>query len=128
MESIINVHYGAEIALKGGNRTWFEDLLVKNIRQMVPEATVVKKESRILIELGAESNTEEVVARFQRIFGIEWYSRATKTNANMQEMEEAVAQLSHNWEKVPIRVETKRSDKSFPHESMEINKRVGQRL
>lgn len=153
---IINIHYGAEITLKGGNRSWFENLLIRNIRSVLQNEKIQKKESRLVVELNESSATEKILEDLGKIFGIEFYSLGVqvkpfstlqdpqcqkgldpKTNdsadlyrmkPSIEAIEQAVLQMSQSWPRESVAVETKRSDKSFPLTSMEVNKQVGQQL
>lgn len=127
-QPIINIHYGAEIALKGGNRSWFEGLLIRNIREVVTREKIRRNESRLIVELTRDSDVQKILESLGRIFGIEWYSPGIRVPARIESIEEAVLELSQSWPRARVAVDAKRSDKSFPLNSMEINRQVGQRL
>src|SRR5437667_4796990 len=77
MTSIV-VHY-KELALKGRNRPWFIQLLVRNLKVVlegVPVKAIRSVMGRIEIELGADAPWEEARRRVSRVFGIANFSYA----------------------------------------------------
>ena len=63
----ISVHF-AEIALKGGNRSQFENALVDNIRSQVGRAKISRTESRIIVT--PECGMEDALKGLSKVFGI----------------------------------------------------------
>ncbi len=77
MNSIV-VHY-KELALKGKNRPWFIQLLVRNLRKALMGIDVRRVSSvmgRIEIELGEGAPSTEIRSRIGRVFGIANFSYA----------------------------------------------------
>ena len=77
MNSIV-VHY-KELALKGRNRPWFIQLLVRNLRKALTGLDVRRVRSvmgRIEIELGEAAASTEIRDRIGRVFGIANFSYA----------------------------------------------------
>ena len=77
MTSIV-IHY-KELALKGKNRPWFIQLLVRNLKTALAGlhvASVRSSMGRIELELRPDSPWEEVRERLSRIFGIANFSYA----------------------------------------------------
>src|SRR5262249_933019 len=71
MRSVV-VHY-KELALKGKNRPWFIQLLVRNLKVALTGLHVASVRSimgRIELELGDEPSWDELRARLSRVFGI----------------------------------------------------------
>lgn len=130
MKEIILVKNG-ELALKGLNRSTFEDILVKNIRRRLHDLgkfSYQKSQSTIMIEpLDDNIDLEEAAERLSKVFGIAGFSRAAVAEKNMEEilkiageyLEEQLLDIN------TFKVEAKRSDKHFPLKSPEICREVG---
>lgn len=132
---IILVHYN-EIALKGNNRRWFEDILIKNIRvalaQEQLQCTVSAEYGRLVLFGGdiAQHNEQgnrelTIVTLLKQIPGIGAILVGVKVNATMQEIEEATLTVVQQQEFTTFAIDTHRTDKRFPYTSMEMNKRLG---
>lgn len=116
MERKIVVHYG-EIGLKGKNRDFFEKLLVKNIRRK--GGKVRRKYGRLEVEF--EEGIEE---KLRKIPGIKYFGSGFKTSLDMDEIKSAsLLALPKSFS--TFCVKASRSNKSFPLNSMEINREVG---
>lgn len=79
MKSIFVIHYG-ELALKGGNRSWFENRLVRNIRRALESFEGVRVDriyGRILLDPGPCAHQMSAIEeQLSRVFGIAWFGRA----------------------------------------------------
>lgn len=131
MEKVIIVRHG-EISLKGLNRPFFEDNLVKNIKRSLRRfegLTIFKSESRIYIENLGLANPEEIAFRAAKVFGVVSVSIAAKIPSDLElikatALEMVNAQLPRASFKT-FKVETKRADKKFPLESLAVSREVG---
>lgn len=122
----------AEIALKGGNRHWFENLLVKNIKDHLKalggEYRVKKIHGRMIVE--AEGDEAQLTEVLRHIPGIQNFSLARSLDHDLERIK-AVAKemvglaLEGTQGEVPFRVDARRSFKGFPLKSQEINMEVG---
>lgn len=130
MKEIILLKCG-EIALKGLNRSGFEDRLVKNCkRRLEPlgDFKFGKAQSTIYIEPKSEDiDLDEAVARLQKVFGIVALTRACVAEKDWNDITEKAKIYLENV--LPFvktfKVEAKRSDKSFPMKSPEISREMG---
>ena len=130
MKEIILLKCG-EIALKGLNRSGFEDRLVKNCkRRLEPlgDFKFGKAQSTIYIEPKSEDiDLDEAVARLQKVFGIVALTRACVAEKDWNDITEKAKTYLENV--LPFvktfKVEAKRSDKSFPMKSPEISREMG---
>jgi thiamine biosynthesis protein ThiI len=129
-DPVIVVHYH-ELWLKGRNRRFFLGKLFTALRQALQGIPVLRIEQpgdRFLIRLGAGASTADATARVERVLGIANYAVARNVEPDMG----AVCRAA--WEEVePLRfltfaVRAKRSDKAFPHPTMEIESTVGRYL
>jgi len=129
------VHY-AEIALKGRNRASFEKQLQGNLRRALTRVCgaenlhVRRLTGRLLVELPEEAATEEAERRLAECFGVSSFARCTVVPAEIDKIEAAVLAAVEERRKsggscASFAVRAKRSDKSFPLTSQEINVRLG---
>ena len=84
MSSVV-VHY-AELALKGRNRPWFINTLVRSIREALADLDVVKVQSlmgRIGIELGPRAEWPAIRERLANLPGIGNFAHATHTTPDL---------------------------------------------
>lgn len=129
MKEIILVKYG-EIILKGGNRARFERVLVSNIKNSVKniaEIKVLLMQATIYIEVAEEDKIDAVTAQLEKVFGIVSITRACVVEKDMEKIREAALEYCRGELKpgVKFKVEAKRSDKSFPYNSLQIAMDVG---
>ena len=117
--------------MKGGNRRFFESLLVRNVLAALGgggEFRVQKGQGRIL--LFSEKRTDEAAARdaLSKTFGVDSLSFPIQSKAEIKEIESAVLTGSERLSGKSIKVDTKRSDKGFPLTSPQVNAIVGRAL
>ncbi len=130
MKEIILIKNG-ELALKGLNRSTFEDILIKNIRKRIKplgEFEYRKEQSTIsVIPVDEYIDMDEVSDRISRVFGIAAYSRALQVEKDMSViLQNAPDYLAEQLKEAKtFKVEGKRSDKKFPLKSPEISAEVG---
>ena len=130
MKEIILIKNG-ELALKGLNRSTFEDILIKNIRKrikMLGEFEYRKEQSTIsVVPMDEYIDMDEVSDRISRVFGIAAFSRALQVEKDMSViLKNAPDYLAEQLKQAKtFKVEGKRSDKKFPLKSPEISAEVG---
>ncbi len=118
MEKVIVVHYG-EIATKGENRAFFERKLVEAIRR-VSGGKAKRRYGRIEVEYN-----DKVAERLAKIPGIRYYGVGYKTSLSLDEIREAALKvLPESFE--TFKIDTSRSNKNFPLNSIEINRDIGE--
>ncbi len=130
MKEIILIKNG-ELALKGLNRSTFEDILIKNIRKRIKplgEFEYRKEQSTVaVVPMDDYIDMDEVSDRIGRVFGIAAYSRALQVEKDMNKiLENTPSYLAEQLKAVKtFKVEGKRADKKFPFKSPEIAAEVG---
>ncbi len=130
MKEILLCKYG-EIVLKGGNRRYFEDTLVKEMRYRASnfgKFQITNVQSTMTIEpMDDFADLDGMYEAARRLFGIAAVGRAAVAEKNMESiMATAKAYLPQFLEgKRTFKVEGKRSDKTFPLASPEIAREVG---
>lgn len=130
MKEIILIKNG-ELALKGLNRSTFEDILIKNIRRRIKplgDFEYRKEQSTVtVIPMDDYIDMDEVSNRIGNVFGIAAYSRALQVEKDMTEiLDNAPGYLAEQLRNAKtFKVEGKRSDKKFPLTSPQIAAEVG---
>jgi thiamine biosynthesis protein ThiI len=126
MKSIV-VHY-KELALKGKNRPWFVQVLVRNLRAALRGLGVASVRSgmgRIEIELAPEASWDEVRDRMHRVFGIANFSYAGRAPHDFPTLAGKILEELGDREVASFRVSARRADKRFPFTSPQIEREVG---
>ena len=130
MNDIILLKLG-EIVLKGLNRKSFEQKLMSNVRRRlepVGRFRVYCLQSTVYVE--AEEDGADMDAAFEalkKVFGVIKLSRAAACEKDKDAIAAlAIEYLREDMERVrSFKVESKRSDKSFPMTSIELSQYVG---
>ena len=122
-----------EIALKGGNRNFFEKRLKKNIKLNLRDVkcTVSGGRGRFFIE-APEDNAAEVESALSRTFGIKGFSLVNKLNKDIDLIIEEAVRLARenieNNEGTRFKIQSRRADKSFPMSSYDISCATGEAI
>ncbi len=126
MTSVI-VHY-SELALKGRNRPWFIQALVRTIRSVLADLDVVHVmavNGRIEVRFQSGDQWEETRTRLSRLPGIANLARAVHVPADLDVMATTVLGGLRGKPPRPFRIKATRADKRFPVPSPEIERRIG---
>ena len=127
MEKVFIVHYG-EVGLKGRNRAFFENRLVRNIKQALEDTEYLDVQriyGRILVRLGADSDVPEIQRRLRTVMGIAHFELCGVADQNMEAIKNAALKWVRGQEFQTLKVETRRANKRFPLTSPEISAEVG---
>ena len=133
MNRVFLCHY-SEVGLKKGNRTYFERILETNMRKSLQRAfpqekfSVKKELKRFLISFDRDVPVEKVKAALEAVFGLENFSPVLSVPLQIDQIEEAALYLMESRPERTFAVRAKRSDKSFPMNSQEINVRIGAKI
>jgi thiamine biosynthesis protein ThiI len=130
MKSVV-IHY-KELALKGKNRPWFIQLLVRNLKVALAGLHVAAVRSimgRIELELGDDTPWDEVRDRLRRVFGIANFSRASRGPHDFDQLAAAIlrdlAARAADRDPASFRVSATRADKRLPFTSPQVEREVG---
>lgn len=117
--------------LKGLNKSYFENKLVKHIRHALSDLgklKVYKEHSRIYVNV-EEYNENQIIERIKRVFGVVSISPAKRFPVDMENIKKVVlGELQDKLQKKVIKtfkIESKRGDKKFPMKSPEISREIG---
>ena len=130
-KQLLLIRYG-ELGLKGKNKNIFISKLAANIKASLRGLTnwqVRTGWGRLWVEVD-KSQYDEAVDRLTKVFGIYSLSPVVRTEREVAELAEAAWQVLMNSlpEGGTFKVETRRTDKSYPLTSPEISKTVAGEL
>ncbi len=126
MTSVV-IHY-KELALKGKNRPWFIQLLVRNLKTALAGLHVASVRSamgRIELELRPDSPWEEVRERLARVFGIANFAHASRGPHEFNALASAILDEVRGLTPASFRVSATRADKRLPFTSPQVEREVG---
>lgn len=121
----ILVRFG-ELTTKGKNRKLFIRKLLKNTKEILHDYSALEYEltyDRLYIYLN-EENAEEVTDELKTIFGIHNFSLCYKVEHDLEKAKEVVTYIIDHDEGNTFKIDTKRHDKSYPKNSIEMNKEI----
>ena len=129
------IKYG-EIGVKGKNRYVFEDALVARMKQVLYPVegafTVTKEQGRVYVEAEGDFDYEEAVKALKRVFGIVGVCPVVIVDGRDFEALSGAAldymKERYQGQQKTFKVHTRRADKTFPLESMEVSARLGARI
>ena len=127
-----SIHYH-EIALKGRNREYFEQRLVRNIQLALRDLGVNRVEnlrSRILVQLPSDAKLDLVQERLARVCGIANFSLGlglplNLAEPNLDQLTGAIIEELRQQSFSTFRVTAKRADKRLSLTSMDVERTVG---
>lgn len=130
MKEVLLCKYG-EIVLKGANRSYFEDMLCKELRKRAKKCgnfEVLRAQSTVYIEPQDDfCDMDAMLCEAQKVFGIVAIARAYVCDKSLEAISEAarefIAPEIRNYR--TFKVEAKRSDKRFPLDSMDLSREIG---
>ncbi len=127
MEELLSVHY-AEVGLKGKNRVFFEKRLVDNIKLTLRGtgyAEVERLHDRILVYLEQGADTSEIKRRLRQVMGIAHFELSSRTERDITAIKEVALRHIQDVSYESLKVETRRTDKTFPLTSPQVSAEVG---
>lgn len=125
MDKLIFIKYG-ELSTKKDNRKMFIKLLLKNIKKKLDglDIEINYTTARMYIKTTNE-DLDEVVSRLREVFGIRSIVICDRVNNNKEEIENKIKEIIQTLSFKTFKVETIRSDKSFPISSLEFSRLMG---
>jgi thiamine biosynthesis protein ThiI len=115
--------------LKGKNRKRFEQSVMIQIRKVLssfPDVRYIPEFGRVYVELGGAAY-EQASASLQRVFGLASFSPAYHAPLELEAIQEKALRMMQALPKQPatFKVTVRRVNKSFPHDSQQMNYLVG---
>ncbi len=125
MNRVILIKYG-ELTTKKGNRKFFIQTLYQNLQKKLAgfNVEITQDLSRMYIAF-EEKDLSLILKKVQEVFGIHTFQVAVKIKSEQEEIKKTCLSLLKNQKFSTFKVETKRSDKTFPIPSMEFSKQIG---
>ena len=122
---VILIKYG-ELTTKKGNRKFFVNTLYQNLKHKLNGLDVnIKKElARMYIEF-QDSELDKVLEVVNSVFGIHEYDVAYRIDTDIDKINEKAVEVVKEFNPSTFKVETKRSYKSFPYNSIEFSAKLG---
>ncbi len=117
-----------EVALKGRNRWRFVDQLKNNLRAIFADCelgAVRSAGSRLMIELPAAVSDAVACERAALIFGLQNYSLSYSAPLELEAIKREAISRARNLPAKTFRVTTRRDEKRFPLNSMQVDREVG---
>ncbi len=130
MKEILLCKYG-EIVLKGANRKSFEDMLSREMKKRASaygNFDIYRAQSTIYVEpLDEDADMNGMFEAASKVFGIVAIARAAVCEKNMDSISRTAKEYVPQFlaGKKTFKVESKRSDKAFALDSMEISREIG---
>ena len=127
MNRVIIIRY-SEIFLKGKNRGYFERMFETNMKNALKDLNcrLTHQTGRYLVEDFDESETEEIVERLKKVFGLHTMSVAYETNSDLDSIFEAAKLVCKPTG--TFKVESHRGDKRYPLTSVELSRVLGGKI
>lgn len=130
-QRVVSLSLG-EVILKGKNRKSFIDTLMGQVKKSLHDIShgkIYQDTGKIYIDCNKEDQ-EKIIKRAQHIFGIVYLSPCIKIEKNLPSIEEGIREitretLEENPEFKTFKGDTKRADKNFELNSMELNNIIG---
>ena len=126
----ILIHYD-EIAIKLGNRNWFEKQLVKNIKNQINKleySNIKKYAARIFINDINVNQSDQYISKLSKVMGISSVHLMCNIPADVTKIKNYCLDLLKLYKDSfqTFKIFTKRQNKSFPHTSPELNSMIGE--
>lgn len=133
MREILLCKYG-EIVLKGANKKYFEDMLCKQLRKKAKafgNFTITRAQSTIYISPDDDfCDIDSMFEAARKTFGIAAVGRAAECKKDIEDIKRVTREYIPQFleGKATFKVEGKRSDKTFPYDSMKLSELIGGEL
>ena len=126
MKKIIIIKYG-ELTTKKDNINFFISTLKENIKNMLKgmSANITYDKGRMFIE-AEESEYEPILNKLKKVFGIHEITLGYELEDNaIENIKDTLKNLIMDKDFTSFKIETKRSDKTYPIQSMEVSRILG---
>lgn len=124
MDKVVIIRIG-EIYLKGKNRCFFENTLIRNIKEKLEgvDCKLFFGRNRYVVSDYAQADEAKIVALLKTVFGINSLSCGYRANSDygaILELAKIIVPKSGSF-----RVSANRADKTFPLDSMQLSRELG---
>lgn len=122
-DSVI-LHYD-EIGVKGKNRSYFERLLINNIKKKLQTKSIKREEGQITL-IPKTKNYDKIKDALSKIPGIAYFSFSKKASLDFEKLKKQALAFVKNLEFTTFKVDTHRHNKRYKLNSMEVNALLGE--
>lgn len=129
MQWLLAVSFG-EIFLKGRNRNTFYKTATNNIKRNIRDIgyeDMYSESSKLYIKANRK-DFDRLTEEIKKVFGIVYISEVVKCEKTLEDISKTSKEMIKYYEKekeLTFKVESKRTDKSFPLTSPELNAKIG---
>ena len=125
MDKVILIKYG-ELSTKKGNRNFFINTLSNNVYNKLSkyDISIRKDRAHMYIEF-KDSEFDSIKKDIDKVFGIHKYNIATIVPNDIERIKDTVLEMVKKESPSTFKIETKRSNKNFPNNSIEVNNIIG---
>lgn len=125
MDKVILIKYG-ELSTKKGNRNFFINTLSNNVYNKLCkyDISIRKDRAHMYIEF-KDSEFDSIKKDIDKVFGIHKYNIATIVPNDIERIKDTVLDMVKSESPSTFKIETKRSNKNFPNNSIEVNNIIG---
>ncbi|HPC10027.1 MAG TPA: tRNA uracil 4-sulfurtransferase ThiI [archaeon] len=131
MYNILLIHYN-EIALKGGNRKYFENKLLENIKTLLTAKEeiqkIYKQRGKIICELAEKTNLENIKQLLINLPGIAYFGIGEKTKLDLEDIKNKTKEIAKTQQFNSFKIKTQRTNKQFQYTSPQINEIIGKEI
>ena len=125
---LVEVRLFHEMLLKGGNRPLFVRRLRENLRTALrglPVGRALNRPMMALVPLEDPACWPELRDRLEHLLGVERFGRVWRVAPDLQAVRDLLDSLLQDRAAASFRITARRSDKSFPLNSPQINRELG---
>ena len=116
----------AEIGLKGGNLSYFENQLIKNIKLSLGSKVSVEKQRKQFLITLPSNLINQSINKLQKVFGIAWLANVEETKTNLKDVTDIAVKLAGKPKSFALRVS--RVDKTIKLASQDVAIKVGDKV
>ena len=128
MDRVILIKYG-ELSTKKGNRNFFINTLYNNVKNKLKnyDVKISKDRARMYIEF-KDNELDDIKNSIDKVFGIHKYHIAYIVDTNIDAIKDKTLEVIKSLSFKTFKVETKRSFKGFPTDSLETSRIIGSHI
>ena len=125
MEKLLLIKYG-ELTTKKGNRKVFIKMLCKNIEKILYGINYNLEQNLSCMYIKVEEKDLNVcLEKLLQVFGIHSIAICESVNNNIEDIQNKVVEILKNKNFNSFKIETKRSNKKFSLNSLEVSSKIG---
>lgn len=116
----------AEIGLKGGNLSYFENRLIKNIKLTLGSKVDIEKQRKQFLITASSNLINQSLKKLENVFGIAWFAQIYESKSELTNISKIATKIIGKPKSFAIRAS--RSDKNLPFTSQDIAVKIGSDL